>query len=309
MDYRYLRYIFGGSNQKMSSGGVPGGAPTKIINVGASCKNNHGMNHTASHQENACNNAVVERAAKKKRESRIIGGGLRQFSVIVCQKLQSKVRTTYNQVADEIIADFAGTQSDTVVPLESDEKNIRRRVYDALNVLMAMDIIARDKKEIWWKGLPETNMKDLEELKALRVEMMNRIGKKVAYMKDIEEQIVGLQNLMARNRQLLECGSASPEGRFSLPFLLVQTTPHATVEIEISEDMQLVHFDFNSSPFSLHDDAYVLKMMRYNQQPECRDVSPSSFVQSSSSSGTSQGTKPFHWNSETHSEMNIYWKA
>lgn len=24
-----------------------------------------------------------------------------------------------------------------------------------------------------------------------------------------------------------------------------QTNPHATVEIEISEDMQLVHFDFN----------------------------------------------------------------
>lgn len=63
MDYRYLRYIFGGSNQKMSSGGVPGGAPTKIINVGASCQSNHGMNHTASHQENACN-AVVERWLK-----------------------------------------------------------------------------------------------------------------------------------------------------------------------------------------------------------------------------------------------------
>jgi len=25
----------------------------------------------------------------------------------------------------------------------------------------------------------------------------------------------------------------------------VQTRPHATVEVEISEDMQLVHFDFN----------------------------------------------------------------
>jgi len=37
-----------------------------------------------------------------------------------------------------------------------------------------------------------------------------------------KKKIVGLQNLMARNRQLLECGSASPEGRFSLPFLLVQ---------------------------------------------------------------------------------------
>lgn len=35
-----------------------------------------------------------------------------------------------------------------------DEKNIRRRVYDALNVLMAMDIITKDKKRISWRGWP-----------------------------------------------------------------------------------------------------------------------------------------------------------
>lgn len=46
-----------------------------------------------------------------------------------------------------------------------DEKNIRRRVYDALNVLMAMDIISKDKKEIQWKGLPRTSLNDVEELK------------------------------------------------------------------------------------------------------------------------------------------------
>jgi hypothetical protein len=33
------------------------------------------------------------------------------------------------------------------------------------------------------------------------------------------------------------------------------------VEVEISEDMQVVHFDFNSTPFELHDDAYVLKAL------------------------------------------------
>lgn len=47
-----------------------------------------------------------------------------------------------------------------------DEKNIRRRVYDALNVLMAMDIISKDKKEIKWKGLPRTTLNDVEEFKA-----------------------------------------------------------------------------------------------------------------------------------------------
>ena len=48
-----------------------------------------------------------------------------------------------------------------------DEKNIRRRVYDALNVLMAMEIISKDKKEIQWRGLPKTSMNDIEELKVL----------------------------------------------------------------------------------------------------------------------------------------------
>jgi hypothetical protein len=50
-----------------------------------------------------------------------------------------------------------------------DEKNIRRRVYDALNVLMAMDIISKEKKEVLWKGLPSTNVGDIESLKVRTV--------------------------------------------------------------------------------------------------------------------------------------------
>jgi hypothetical protein len=34
-----------------------------------------------------------------------------------------------------------------------DEKNIRRRVYDAFNVLIALRVFVKDKKEIKWMGL------------------------------------------------------------------------------------------------------------------------------------------------------------
>jgi hypothetical protein len=44
-----------------------------------------------------------------------------------------------------------------------DEKNIRRRTYDVLNVLAATDIISKDKKEIKWKGLSTPS--PIEELK------------------------------------------------------------------------------------------------------------------------------------------------
>lgn len=37
-----------------------------------------------------------------------------------------------------------------------DERNVRRRVYDALNVLMAVGVISKDKsaKTITWRGMP-----------------------------------------------------------------------------------------------------------------------------------------------------------
>ncbi|KAL0842562.1 hypothetical protein Bca101_015807 [Brassica carinata] len=201
------------------------------------------------------------------------GRGLRQFSLKVCEKVESKGRTTYNEVADELVAEFALPDNDDTSPdqfllkqQQYDEKNIRRRVYDALNVLMAMDIISKYKKEILWRGLPRTSLSDIQELKAERLSLRSRIEKKTTYSHELEEQYVGLQNLIRRNEQLYSSGNA-PSGGVSLPFILVQTRPHATVEVEISEDMQLVHFDFNSTPFELHDDNFVLNAMKFCDQP------------------------------------------
>uniref|UniRef100_A0A0D9Z266 E2F/DP family winged-helix DNA-binding domain-containing protein n=1 Tax=Oryza glumipatula TaxID=40148 RepID=A0A0D9Z266_9ORYZ len=177
---------------------------------------------------------------KKKRGARAVGPdkggrGLRQFSMKVCEKVESKGRTTYNEQ-------------------QYDEKNIRRRVYDALNVLMAMEIISKDKKEIQWKGLPRTSINDIEDLQTELVGLKSRIEKKNTYLQELQDQLI------QRNEQLYGSGNI-PSGGVALPFILVQTRPHATVEVEISEDMQLVHFDFNSTPFELHDDSFVLKAM------------------------------------------------
>ncbi|WJZ93302.1 hypothetical protein VitviT2T_012253 [Vitis vinifera] len=299
MSDRHLGDILGGFDHNHTGKQSPFSVSSSYDHTATASENTPGVNHLATDHENN-STPLYDSAAKKKRVSRIIGGGLRQFSIIVCKKVENKRTTTYSEVADEIIAEFAAAHSKTAVSLdEFDEKNIRRRVYDALNVLMALDIITRDKKEIRWKGLPTADWKDIEEVKALRVKLMTRMEKKTAYLKDLEDQIVGLQNLMLRNQQLLKSGNVPSEG-FPLPFILVQTSPHATVEIEISEDMQLVHFDFNSTPFSLHDDAYILKLMRCYQLPaESRHVSQSSSVHSTSSSDIASGsTKPFYWNSE-----------
>lgn len=89
-------------------------------------------------------------------------------------------------------------------------------MYDALNVFMALDIIARDKKEIRWKGLPITCKKDVEEVKVLslsyafgfscscslslifgyfylqmdRNKIMNSVQKKAAFLKELREKVM-----------------------------------------------------------------------------------------------------------------------
>jgi len=217
---------------------------------------------------------------KKKRGQRAPGvekggKGLRHFSLKVCEKVESKGRTTHNEVADELVAEFINPESphpDQVClgnragQQQYEEKNIRRRVYDALNVLMAMGIILKDKKDIQWKGLPCTSLDDVKDLKAKGMRARQRIERKAAYLHELQAQTRGLRNLVARNERLYHGTDSIPAGGVALPFILVQTRPQATVEVEFADDMQVVHFDFNSTPFELHDDAYVLKAMSLQEQ-------------------------------------------
>nr|GEX92781.1 transcription factor-like protein DPB isoform X1 [Tanacetum cinerariifolium] len=70
-----------------------------------------------------------------------------------------------------------------------DKKNIRRRVYDALNVLIAMDIISKDQKEIQWQGLPNANLNNVHELKREHLALRSRIDKKASYLKELQDQV------------------------------------------------------------------------------------------------------------------------
>ncbi|KAG2228342.1 hypothetical protein INT45_011134 [Circinella minor] len=103
---------------------------------------------------------VVTTNQEKKRcgNGNAVTKGLRHFSKLVSDKVAERGVTTYNQVADELATEIRDGRKQGY-----DQKNIRRRVYDALNVLMAMDIIAKDKKEIRWLGIPHNLQQPIEQ--------------------------------------------------------------------------------------------------------------------------------------------------
>uniref|UniRef100_A0AC34F8Q0 Transcription factor Dp-1 n=1 Tax=Panagrolaimus sp. ES5 TaxID=591445 RepID=A0AC34F8Q0_9BILA len=188
--------------------------------------------------------------------------GLRYFSSKVCEKVREKGRTNYNEVADELVADFFDayeTPPQSFEKQQYDMKNIRRRIYDAINVLTAMNIIEKEKKEIRWIGLPTSSdqeCKKFEEEKELRQES---IRKKTEQLQELVIQLVAFKSLVQRNRENEKANGRPEESKLLyLPFVAVSTNPDTIIDCSIAKDKTEFLFKLNQ-PFELFDDIEILK--------------------------------------------------
>ena len=187
--------------------------------------------------------------------------GLRHFSMMVCQKVEEKGTTTYNEVADELVKKVVAERQQEDPNGSFDQKNIRRRVYDALNVLMAMDIISKQKKEITWKGLPTAAKQDMESMSKEISYRESQLAQKKDALKDLLRQQVCFRNLVQRNHQNpSERKMGLPDEKIPLPFIVVNTNKSATINCDMSGDRTNVQFDF-SLPFEIKDDNTILQRM------------------------------------------------
>jgi hypothetical protein len=194
------------------------------------------------------------------------GKGLRHFSMKVCEKVESKGTTTYNEVADELVEEMKHSQQEDGVVY--DEKNIRRRVYDAINVLMALDVIAKEKKAIIWRGFhagvgggggiaggassnslgarPAVGAGAIARAQEARAAAAAAVDKKAAFLADLLEQQRALKALMTRNAA---APAVAPNGtQLDLPFILVQAKPDATVEVQVGEGLCLFGWFSTAGP-------------------------------------------------------------
>eukprot|EP00051_Salpingoeca_urceolata_P035766 m.31217 g.31217 ORF g.31217 m.31217 type:complete len:358 (+) comp9688_c0_seq1:448-1521(+) len=200
------------------------------------------------------------------------GRGLRHFSMKVCQKVQEKGVTSYNEVADELVHEqqLAEEMEDGGDGEVHGPKNIRRRVYDALNVLMAMNIISKEKKEIRWIGLPSNSEQECRQMEEMRQKRLERIRKKTAHLQELIVQQIAFKNLVRRNEQEREASGVSgaagqdtqlPDNAIHLPFIVVNTSKDTVIDCQMAEDKSEYFFNFNK-PFEIHDDIEILKRMR-----------------------------------------------
>jgi hypothetical protein len=243
--------------------------------------------------------------AKKAKNGKAQPAGLRLFSMRVCEQVKAKRITTYREVADEVVkAEHARLQETGQRPKgvldekkkKDDDKNIRRRIYDALNVLIAMEIVTKDPKEkiIRWKGFPSMNYSDSAKLLQEKEELLSRIQEKKEALQDLLVQNVCFRNLTLRNEENGNGGTCNmtshhpdhasanvaeevPDiqkegggggsggiggdqvgGKIPLPFIVVNTSQRAQINCEMNEDRTDVKFDFDM-PFEIFNDSHILE--------------------------------------------------
>ncbi|KAL1512961.1 hypothetical protein ABEB36_002457 [Hypothenemus hampei] len=200
---------------------------------------------------------------KRLRKTEKLSRGLRHFSMKVCEKVKEKVTTTYNEVADDLVREFTAQQGSVNSPLadQYDQKNIRRRVYDALNVLMAMNIISKEKKEIRWIGLPTNSLQECQQLeKEVRRKTLNVKEKEKQFYELIMSQIA-FKSLAQRNKEAEKAqGVPGQNSYIQLPFIIVNTNKKTVINCSISNDKTEYQFQFNDK-FEISDDLEILKQI------------------------------------------------
>ncbi len=153
-------------------------------------------------------------------------------------------------------------------------------MYDALNVLMAMEIITKEKKNILWRGLPTNTQQEGTRMQMDLASRKERLDKKRLHLQELLTQQISFKNLIKRNSASAANGngaaSSSVEGkvegdRIPLPFIIVNSRKETVIDCEMAEDKQEIFFNF-SAPFEIHDDNEVLKRMQMQFCPALSDL-------------------------------------
>lgn len=175
-------------------------------------------------------------AAHRHRER--LSKGLRYFSKKVCNKVQMKKITSYNEVATELVTEYTMEEKRSLQLTENElayeQKNIRRRVYDAINVLLAMNIIVKDKKDIRWVGFPVNALFECDLIDKKILEKKIEIREKIQSLENAMRRQIALINLIRRNETRPKPKSTNEI--CLLPFFALKTTNGASIEHFLSRD-------------------------------------------------------------------------
>ena len=203
-----------------------------------------------------------------KSQTRSSGFGLKEISNRVREIIKRVGTTSYKEISDEIVNEI--NEKNT-----KDEKNIRRRIYDSLNVMKSMKLFKKDKatKKIVWNFFNEKTTNQINTLCDGESNEDGGMFDKISKMKQeintkknklnvLQKQLECLNTILDRNKK----NQNSDEGkRIYFPFIIIEFPEKShnqenKIKVAMNETKTQAHFAFDSSNKLYGDLDAILKI-------------------------------------------------
>ena len=186
--------------------------------------------------------------------SRNTAFGLKEISKRVMEIIKQSGKTTYKAISDQIVNEISEKSL-------KDEKNIRRRIYDSLNVMKSMKLFNRDRdsKTIMWNYGQEfdpldeledknefneknkENKIDSSDIASLKKEIKEKSNK----LELLRMELIGLKNVLERNAR--ENDKIPEEQKLYFPFIVIEfpTNKDPKINVALNDNKTKAHFGFD----------------------------------------------------------------
>ncbi|KAK8813274.1 hypothetical protein WA158_002866 [Blastocystis sp. Blastoise] len=174
--------------------------------------------------------------------------GLRHCSQLVALRLKQMKEIPYNEFSIKLIAEIQSTLG-KCKRVES-HKNIRRRIYDSINVLIALNVVEKTKdKLLIWKGFHnESDYKHQKLLTSISYEKqkLQQLNSKILVQMLYRRLLQ--RHLYEQEKKYKNMDSISLEKRKSMtsiqdiPCLFLTTSQNNDIDCEITNDNKTFYF-------------------------------------------------------------------
>jgi hypothetical protein len=183
--------------------------------------------------------------------SRNTAFGLKEISKRVMDIIKQSGTTTYKAISDQIVNEINEKSS-------KDEKNIRRRIYDSLNVMKSMKLFRRDKnsKNILWNYDQELdplneneNKNDFNEKNKIDSGDIAKLKKEIKEKRNkldlLKMELIGLKNVLERNAR--ENNKVPEDQKLYFPFIVIEfpANKDPKINVALNDNKTKAHFGFD----------------------------------------------------------------
>ena len=193
-----------------------------------------------------------------------INYGLKEISKMVINIIKREKQTSYKEISDEIvnIINKIGIK---------EQKNIRRRIYDSLNVMKSMNLFSKEKKtkKIFWNEKKEiqNEINDIYNINKEIETFSDIINLKKEKINNLLEQYKSLNYIIERNKIINH--RIDENKKIYCPFIFFgipnveKENPKKEIRVLMNENKNKIHIAFNSK-LQLHGDLDAIKKIKNN---------------------------------------------